>query len=97
MAWVYTSPRHWRVERWIYRVVGVDADAGQAWRSYLRGLLAFSAAGVLLLYALQRIQPLLPCRWVTGRYRPICRSTRRRPSSPTPTGSPTCRSRRWET
>ncbi|MCO7219572.1 potassium-transporting ATPase subunit KdpA [Klenkia sp. PcliD-1-E] len=60
MARVYTSEQHWRVERLTYRLVGVDAGAEQRWPTYLRSILAFSLVGVLLLYALQRLQGLLP-------------------------------------
>ncbi|GAA1905334.1 potassium-transporting ATPase subunit KdpA [Streptantibioticus ferralitis] len=56
MAHVLTSPRHWRVERLIYRVAGVHADADQQWSAYLRGVLAFAAVSVLFLYAFQRLQ-----------------------------------------
>src|SRR3954454_20354660 len=57
---VFTAPRHWRVERLVYRAVGVDADGEQRWPTYLRSVLALSAVGVLLLYLLQRVQSLLP-------------------------------------
>ena len=60
MARVYTSPRHWRVEKLVYRAVGVDAESDQRWPTYLRAVLAFSLVGVLVLYLLQRIQGLLP-------------------------------------
>jgi potassium-transporting ATPase potassium-binding subunit len=60
MARVFTTPRHWRVERLVYRTVGVDADTEQRWPTYLRSVLAFSLVGVLLLYALQRVQQWLP-------------------------------------
>ena len=60
MAWVYTSPRHWRAERGLYRLIGVDPASGQSWRAYTRSVLAFSAVGVLLLYLLQRVQHWLP-------------------------------------
>jgi K+-transporting ATPase ATPase A chain len=60
LARVYSSDRHWRVERWIYRCVGADPDTGMRWPAYLRGVLAFSAAGVLFLYLLQRLQGVLP-------------------------------------
>lgn len=60
MAWVYTSAVHWRVERVIYRVIGVDADAEQTRQAYLRSVLAFSAVGLLLVYGLQRLQQWLP-------------------------------------
>ncbi|KQS66002.1 potassium-transporting ATPase subunit KdpA [Modestobacter sp. Leaf380] len=60
MARVYTSPAHWRVEELVYRAVGVDADSEQRWPTFLRSVLAFSLVGVLALYALQRVQGLLP-------------------------------------
>ncbi|MDT9701133.1 potassium-transporting ATPase subunit KdpA [Streptomyces sp. P17] len=60
MAKVYSSDRHWRVEKWIYRGIGADPDTQMRWPAYLRGLLAFSLIGVLFLYALQRLQGVLP-------------------------------------
>ncbi|HEV7898725.1 MAG TPA: potassium-transporting ATPase subunit KdpA [Planosporangium sp.] len=53
---VFTGARHWRVERVIYRVVGVNPDGEQTWGGYTRGVLAFSAVSVLFLYAFQRLQ-----------------------------------------
>lgn len=60
IAFVFTSPRHARIERGVYRVIGVDAEAEQSWQAYARGVLIFSAAGVLLVYLLQRTQQFLP-------------------------------------
>ena len=60
MARVYSSPRHRLAERGIYRLTGVNADAEQSWRGYLRGVLFFSALGLLAVYTLQRLQPVLP-------------------------------------
>jgi K+-transporting ATPase ATPase A chain len=60
MARVYESEHDSRVERLIYRVIGVDSQADQRWPVYARALLAFSAVSVLGLYALQRLQPHLP-------------------------------------
>ncbi|MET9562133.1 potassium-transporting ATPase subunit KdpA [Streptomyces tauricus] len=60
MARVYSSDRHLRVEKWIYKGIGADPDTGMRWPAYLRGVLAFSAAGVLFLYLLQRLQGVLP-------------------------------------
>ena len=56
MARVYTSARNSRVEKGLYRVMGVDPGADQRWPTYLRALLAFSLVGVLFLYAFQRLQ-----------------------------------------
>ncbi|HET9657109.1 MAG TPA: potassium-transporting ATPase subunit KdpA [Kineosporiaceae bacterium] len=64
LARVFTSEKHARVERWIYRACGVDPDADQRWPVYLRSLLAFSLVSLLLLYALERLQPHLP--WGLG-------------------------------
>ncbi|MFJ6464973.1 potassium-transporting ATPase subunit KdpA [Streptomyces sp. NPDC091387] len=60
MARVYTSPRHLRVEKWIYRAIGADPNTQMRWPAYLRGVLAFSAVSVLFLYLLQRLQGSLP-------------------------------------
>ncbi|MFJ3662460.1 potassium-transporting ATPase subunit KdpA [Streptomyces sp. NPDC090119] len=60
LAQVYSSRRHLRVERWIYRAIGADPDTEMRWPAYLRGVLAFSVAGVLFLYLLQRLQGVLP-------------------------------------
>ncbi|MGH3241504.1 MAG: potassium-transporting ATPase subunit KdpA [Spirillospora sp.] len=52
----FTSRRHWRAERLIYRIVGADPDAEQVWSVYARSVLAFSVVSVLALYGLQRLQ-----------------------------------------
>jgi len=64
LAHVYTSPRDLRVERGLYRLIGVDSRSEQSWRSYVRSVLAFSLVGVLLVYVLQRAQAWLP--WDLG-------------------------------
>jgi K+-transporting ATPase ATPase A chain len=48
------------VERGIYRLAGIDATAEQEWYTYALALLAFNAVGLVALYALQRLQGLLP-------------------------------------
>ncbi|MEU6393245.1 potassium-transporting ATPase subunit KdpA [Streptomyces sp. NPDC046939] len=60
MARVYSSQKHLRVERWIYKGIGADPDTRMRWTAYLRGVLAFSAVSVLFLYLLQRLQGALP-------------------------------------
>ncbi|MCO4698888.1 potassium-transporting ATPase subunit KdpA [Streptomyces sp. RO-S4] len=60
MARVYSSKQHLRVESWIYKGIGADPDTEMRWPAYLRGVLVFSLAGVLFLYALQRLQGVLP-------------------------------------
>ena len=48
------------VERGLYRVAGVDPDHDQGWRAYTIHMLLFSAAGVFLTYAIERLQFYLP-------------------------------------
>ncbi|MET9625750.1 potassium-transporting ATPase subunit KdpA [Streptomyces sp. NPDC006464] len=60
MARVYSSERHYRPEKWIYRAIGANPSVEMRWPAYLRGVLAFSAVSVLFLYLLQRVQGSLP-------------------------------------
>jgi K+-transporting ATPase ATPase A chain len=48
------------IERFIYRLSGIEAHQQQTWKEYTAALLAFSVFGVLVLYGLQRLQHLLP-------------------------------------
>jgi K+-transporting ATPase ATPase A chain len=59
IARIFTTKTHWRVERGIYKLIGVDAEADQKWSVYLRSMLAFSAVSVLFLYGLERLQHYL--------------------------------------
>jgi len=59
MARIFTTDNHWRVERWLYRLIGVRPDNDQRWGSYARSMLAFSAISVLFLYGIQRLQGYL--------------------------------------
>jgi potassium-transporting ATPase potassium-binding subunit len=56
MAHMFTSEKDWRVERFLYRLMGIDRHADQRWGVYVRSILAFSAVSVLFLYGLQRLQ-----------------------------------------
>ncbi|MEU2828059.1 potassium-transporting ATPase subunit KdpA [Streptomyces lavendulae] len=60
MAKVYSSEKHYRPEKWIYKAVGANPSAEMRWPAYLRAVLAFSAVSVLFLYLLQRVQGSLP-------------------------------------
>ena len=60
MAAVYSSQKDLLVESGFYRLIGVDAKSEQSWPTYLRAVLAFSTVGILLVYALQRVQQVLP-------------------------------------
>jgi K+-transporting ATPase ATPase A chain len=64
MARVFGSERDLRVERVVYRMVGVDPRADQRWSVYAASVIAFSFVGVVGLYALQRFQSELP--WSLG-------------------------------
>jgi K+-transporting ATPase ATPase A chain len=65
---VFTAPKHWRVERGMYRLVGVNPDGEQSWGVYTRGVLAFSAVSLLFLYAFQRLQNHL---WLSLGFPPV--------------------------
>ena len=60
IARTFMATTDWRVERGVYRVLGVDPRAEQSWFNYARGVIAFSVIGVLVLYAVQRLQEFLP-------------------------------------
>lgn len=60
MAKVYQSEKDWAVEKAVYAVLRVDPKRGQTWKGYSRALLAFSLASLLVLYAIQRLQTVLP-------------------------------------
>ncbi|MEU0357587.1 potassium-transporting ATPase subunit KdpA [Streptomyces cyaneofuscatus] len=60
MAKVYSSEKHYKPEKWIYKAIGANPAAEMRWPAYLRGVLAFSAVSVLFLYLLQRVQGSLP-------------------------------------
>lgn len=48
------------LERLIYRVCGVRAAEDMNWKTYAAAMLLFNATGLLVLYALQRLQGFLP-------------------------------------
>ncbi|MFI8826117.1 potassium-transporting ATPase subunit KdpA [Streptomyces sp. NPDC053431] len=60
MATVYSSEKHLRPEKWIYKAIGANPNVEMRWPAYLRGVLAFSAVSVFFLYLLQRVQGSLP-------------------------------------
>ncbi|MFD7077092.1 potassium-transporting ATPase subunit KdpA [Nocardioides sp. NPDC059952] len=60
LAHIYTSPKHLRAEKVAYKVLKVDADADQHWRSYAMSALGFSLIGILFLFAFGRLQQWLP-------------------------------------
>ncbi|MGW4467298.1 potassium-transporting ATPase subunit KdpA [Micromonospora sp. NPDC004704] len=56
---VVAGTRHSRVERGIYRLIGVDKRGEQSWGVYARSVLAFSLVSLLFLYAFLRLQDKL--------------------------------------
>ena len=48
------------VERLVYRTLGVDPEASWTWRAYALAVLAFGLVSALLLYAILRLQGVLP-------------------------------------
>jgi len=53
---VWLSP----VEKWIYRLSGVKAEEGMSWKTYAVAMLVFNVLGILVVYAIQRLQAVLP-------------------------------------
>jgi K+-transporting ATPase ATPase A chain len=49
-----------RLERALYRLAGVDAREQMGWRRYAGAVLLLNAAGLLAVYALERLQAALP-------------------------------------
>jgi potassium-transporting ATPase potassium-binding subunit len=56
MARIFTDKKHWRVERGIYRLTGIDPEADMRWSVYVRSILAFSMVSVLFVYLIERTQ-----------------------------------------
>ena len=57
---VYSSEKHSRGERVIYRLIGADPKSEQTWGAYARSVLAFSAISILFLFIFQLVQGKLP-------------------------------------
>lgn len=57
---VYSSDRHSRAERLIYRAIGAEPEVEQSWPVYARSVLAFSAVGIVFLFFFQLVQGALP-------------------------------------
>ena len=56
----FLSPVLGPIERGFYRLAGVDPAREQDWYGYAIAMIVFSVAGFLSLYALQRLQSVLP-------------------------------------
>jgi K+-transporting ATPase ATPase A chain len=60
MARLFMRERTYAVERVIYRLAGVDETKEQSWSAYTIAMLAFSAVTLVLTYAIERLQHVLP-------------------------------------
>lgn len=66
MAAVFEQRRTWLdpvlvpVERWLYRCTGVRPEEEMRWTIYALSMLMFSAVTLLLTYAIERLQQVLP-------------------------------------
>src|SRR5262245_25695965 len=75
MARVFSGQRTWLdpvmgpLERLLYRLTGVDATRSMRWTEYAVSLVLFSAVSMLVLYAMQRLQGVLP--WNPQRFRAV--------------------------
>ena len=61
---VFTDDQDWRVERLVYRLVGVDPRTEQRWTGYAVSVVAFSVVSVVALFLLIEVQGWLP--WSLG-------------------------------
>jgi potassium-transporting ATPase potassium-binding subunit len=59
IARIFTSEQDWRLERGLYKLIGVDPRSDQKWSNYLRSMLAFSLVSVLAVYGIERLQHYL--------------------------------------
>ena len=57
---IFTSPRHTRAERAVYRLVGVNPDVEQRWTVYAASVVAFSVVSTVALWLLIMLQGFLP-------------------------------------
>ncbi|MGW4469934.1 potassium-transporting ATPase subunit KdpA [Nonomuraea sp. NPDC004354] len=65
---VYSGTKDTAVERIVYHLLGVRADAEQRWPVYARSLLAFSIISILVVYGMQRLQDKL---WLSLGFPPV--------------------------
>ncbi|HXX38816.1 MAG TPA: potassium-transporting ATPase subunit KdpA [bacterium] len=48
------------LERWLYRLCSINPQEDMSWSTYATAVVLFSVVGMLLLYAFQRLQAVLP-------------------------------------
>jgi K+-transporting ATPase ATPase A chain len=57
---VFLDPLAGRVERWLYRLSGIDSRSEMTWKTYAVAMLVFNILGLIAVYLLQRMQGTLP-------------------------------------
>jgi potassium-transporting ATPase potassium-binding subunit len=62
---VFTDEQDWRLERAVYRIVGVDPRTEQRWAGYATSVVSFAVVSALALFLLIMVQGWLP--WSQGR------------------------------
>ncbi len=62
---VFTDDKDWRVERGLYRVIGVDPRTEQRWTGYAVSVVSFAVVSVAAVFLLIEVQVWLP--WSQGR------------------------------
>ncbi|ALE07092.1 potassium-transporting ATPase subunit A [Arthrobacter sp. ERGS1:01] len=60
LAATFTSRKHLAAERGLYKLSGIDAQADQHWKVYVRSLMVFSVASILVVFAGLLLQGVLP-------------------------------------
>ncbi len=48
------------IERSIYRLSGINPEANMSWKTYAVAVMLFNIIGIVVVYAIQRLQPYLP-------------------------------------
>ncbi len=48
------------LERWIYRLSGIETETGMSWKGYAIAMMLFNGIGIVVVYTLQRLQAYLP-------------------------------------
>jgi K+-transporting ATPase ATPase A chain len=56
----FLSPVAVPVERFVYRILGIKSDEEMSWKTYAVAMMLFTILGLVSLYAIQRLQAVLP-------------------------------------
>ncbi|MDD5686484.1 MAG: potassium-transporting ATPase subunit KdpA [Elusimicrobia bacterium] len=44
------------IEKWIYRIAGIDPEFGMTWKTYAVAMMLFNILGIIVVYLIQRLQ-----------------------------------------